>query len=130
VPLRRAFTVEIEVPAANESHRARSLGRMLGPTTNQTSLDSDGLRAAAQSMAGFLPCDLAAMACDATLAVLREKMNDGAEDVVRVLLSPAGYVMTLLWFGVTMQSQYASSDLETCLRQRNEHTTRRFKREV
>lgn len=83
VPLRRAFTAEIAVPAAPEEHRARALGRMLGATTNTASLDTDGLRGAAQSMAGFLPCDLAAMACDATLAVLREKISDGAGDVVR-----------------------------------------------
>lgn len=84
VPLRRAFTAEIDVPAAAEEQRARTLTRMLGSTTNTASLDSDGMRSAAQSMAGFLPCDLAAMACDATLAVLREKINDGADDVVRV----------------------------------------------
>ena len=62
---------------------------MLGGTTNTASLDSDGLRSAAQATAGFLPCDLAAMACDATLAVLREKISDGAGDVVRLQLSDA-----------------------------------------
>ena len=56
---------------------------MLGGTADSASLDTDGLRGAAQSMAGFLPCDLAAMACDATLAVLRERISDGAGDVAR-----------------------------------------------
>lgn len=74
VALRRVFTAELSVPALPEGQRERALARVLGETSG---LDTDDLRSAAQSTAGFLPCDLGAMACDAVLRVLLEKLNNG-----------------------------------------------------
>lgn len=74
VALRRVFTAEVAVPALPEEQRERALSRVLGDTSG---LDADDLRSAAQSTAGFLPCDIGAMACDAVLRVLLQKLDDG-----------------------------------------------------
>lgn len=88
VALRRVFTVELSVPALPEEQRERALARVLGDASG---LDADDLRTAAQSTAGFLPCDLGAMACDAVLTVLLDKLSgDRAsdDDVVRARTLP------------------------------------------
>eukprot|EP00892_Ulva_mutabilis_P012344 jgi/Ulvmu1/9482/UM052_0051.1 len=89
--LRRVFTAEVAVPALPEAQRERVLARVLG---DASALDADDLRSAAQSTAGFLPCDLGAMACDAVLSVLLDKLGDGErgsdDDVVEEVKGAVG----------------------------------------
>jgi hypothetical protein len=71
VPLRRAFTAELPVPALDEEQRAKVLRHTLG---RSSALDEESLRSTAQATAGFLPCDLAATACDAMLQVMLNEL--------------------------------------------------------
>lgn len=72
VALRRSFTDEIAVPALDEAQRERALAHTLESASGLSDAD---VRGAAQATAGFLPCDLAATACDAVLQVMLRELS-------------------------------------------------------
>ena len=72
VALRRSFTDEISVPALDEGQRERALAHTL---EGASGLSDGDVRGAAQATAGFLPCDLAATACDAVLQVMLRELS-------------------------------------------------------
>jgi hypothetical protein len=91
VPLRRSFTAELPVPALNEEQRAKAIGHTLGCGSG---LSEESLRSTAQATAGFLPCDLAATACDAVLQVILKELatrQAQGQEAITVCPSPSGH---------------------------------------